>query len=110
MITLQKARFIALAALILASGSALVAYAETDEAPTALSADQFIAAIRAAGAAKAGQILSVEAETEKGVAFCEVKVLAGDGKTYEVLVSAATGQVTGAEVDDEDEDEGEKED
>ncbi|MDQ3815663.1 MAG: hypothetical protein M3347_17250 [Armatimonadota bacterium] len=79
---------------------------EGQEAKIALPAEQVIASIRTAVAAKPGRVMEVEAEREKGTAYCEVKVLADDGKTYEVAVDVAANKAVEVELDnDKDDDE-----
>ena len=93
-----------LAALVIASGglSVWAQQKEADDVKVALPAEQVIAAIRSAVAAKSGRILEVESESEKGKTLCEVVVLADDGKTYEVEVDVATNKVVGVELEDDD--------
>jgi len=98
-----------LAALMLAGGG-LKAWADQDEGneavevKVALPADQMIASIRTAVAAKPGNVLGVEAETENGKTHCDVEVLAADGKTYEVEVDVASNKVVGVELEDDKDD------
>lgn len=73
-----------------------------EEARIALPAEQLIASIRTAVAAKPGQVLEFEGESEKGKTHCEVKVVAADGKTYEVDVDVAANKAVSVELDDED--------
>ena len=63
----------------------------------AISADQVIACIRTAVAAKPGDVRAMEAENEGGKVICEVEVVAQDGKTYEVEVDVASNTATEVE-------------
>ncbi len=81
----------------------------TKNAKAAIPADQVIASIRTAIAAKPGNLLGVEAENEGAKTLCEVEILTPDGKTYEVEVDVATNAVVEVELeDDDDEDEDDK--
>jgi uncharacterized membrane protein YkoI len=95
-----------LAALVLAAGAlGMRAAGQSAAQPkAAISADQAVACVRTAVAAKPGDVRAVEAEREGGKLVCEVEVLAQDGKTYEVVVDTATGAVIEVESDDEDDD------
>lgn len=92
------------ALLVLAlTGGGMKAWAEKnagEDTKIALSADQMIASIRTAVAAKPGQVLEVEAESEGGKAHCDVEILAADGKTYEVEVDVASNTAGEIEVED----------
>lgn len=77
---------------------------EAEETKIALPAEQIIASIRTAVAAKPGRVLEFEAETEGGKTHCDVKVVAADGKTYEVEVDVASNKATSVELDDDEED------
>ncbi len=82
---------------------------EAAETKVALPAEQIIASIRTAVAAKPGRVLEFEAEIEDGKTHCDVKVLAADGKTYEVEVDVASNKATEVELADEaGEDDGDK--
>ena len=72
------------------------------KAKPAIPADQVIASLKTAIAAKPGNVRAVEAENGGGKPLCEVEVLAEDGKTYEVEVDVATNTVVEVEVDDDD--------
>ena len=79
------------------------------KAKAAIPADQVIASIRTAIAAKPGNLVGVEVETEAGRTLCEVEILASDGKTYEVDVDVASNTLVEVELeDDDDEDEDDK--
>lgn len=79
------------------------------KAQAAIPADQMIASIRTAIAAKPGNLLGVEVENEGGKTLCEVEILTPDGKTYEVEVDIASNSVKEVELeDDDDEDEDDK--
>ncbi len=81
----------------------------TKQGKAAVPADQVIASVRTAVAAKAGDVRGVEIENEGGKTLCEVEILAQDGKTYEVEVDVATNAVIEVEADDDtDEDEDDK--
>ena len=106
-------------AMVIAGGS-LKAWGEqedkdSNEVKIALPADQLIASIRTAVAAKPGRVLETEAESEGGKTHCDVIVLGNDGKTYEVEVDIATNKVSEVELktgkdDDNDEHEGKDDD
>ena len=85
-----------------------------DEVKVALSADQLIASIRTAVAAKPGRVLETESESEGGKTHCDVVVLGDDGKTYEVEVDVATNKVSEVEMktgkDDNDDDDDDNDD
>jgi uncharacterized membrane protein YkoI len=72
----------------------------TKETKAAVPAEQVIACIRTAVAAKPGDVLAVEAENEGGKTICKVEILAQDDKTYEVEVDVATNKAVEVEVDD----------
>jgi len=74
---------------------------ETKDTKASVPAEQVIASIRTAVAAKPGNVRAVETETEAGKTLCEVEILALDGKTYEVEVDVATGAVVEVEEDDD---------
>ena len=92
------------------AGGGLKVWAEQDEkqegedTATALPAEQVIASIRTAVAAKPGRVLKVEAESEDGKTLCEVEVLAENGKTYEVEVDVVTNKALAVELEDAPED------
>ncbi len=73
----------------------------TKQSKAAIPAEQMIASIRTAVAAKPGDVRAVEVEKEDGKTICEVKVLAQDGKTYEVEVEVATNTVVEVEADND---------
>ncbi|MDQ3650844.1 MAG: peptidase [Acidobacteriota bacterium] len=78
----------------------------TKDSKVAIPAEQVIASIKTAIAAKPGDVRAVEIENEGGKSICEVEILASDGKTYEVEVDVATSTVVEVEMDDDtDEDE-----
>jgi len=68
----------------------------------AVSAEQVIASVRTAVAAKPGNVRAVEMENEGGKTICEVEILAQDGKAYEVEVDVATNKVIEVEAEDDD--------
>ncbi|CAN5775842.1 hypothetical protein BH18ACI4_BH18ACI4_16310 [soil metagenome] len=75
-------------------------------AKPAITADQVIASIRTAIAAKPGNLLGMEVEKEGEKTLCEVEILTADGKTYEVEVDVASNEIVEVELeDDNDEDE-----
>jgi hypothetical protein len=76
------------------------------ENKVAISAEQMIASIRTAIAAKPGEVQAVEVEKENGKTLCEVEILAQDGKTYEVTVDVATNTVIEVEEDDDEKEDG----
>ncbi|HVF86562.1 MAG TPA: PepSY domain-containing protein [Pyrinomonadaceae bacterium] len=71
------------------------------QSKAAVPAEQVIASIRTAVAAKPGDVRAVETENENGKTICEVEVLAQDGKTYEVEVDVETNTVIEVEVDND---------
>ena len=73
----------------------------TKQTKAAVPAEQVIASIRTAVAAKPGDVHGVEIENEAGKTICEVEILAQDGKTYEVEVDVATNTVGEIEVDND---------
>ncbi len=73
----------------------------TKDSKVALPAEQVIASIKTAIAAKPGDVRAVEIENEGGKSICEVEILASDGKTYEVEVDVATNTVVEVEMDDD---------
>src|SRR5688500_3924396 len=88
-----------LLALVLAAGG-LGMRAEgrgARESKASISADQLIACVRTAVAAKPGNVRAVEAESEGDKLLCEVEILAQDGKTYEVEVDVASNTVVEVE-------------
>ncbi|MCM3902822.1 MAG: hypothetical protein ND866_14045 [Pyrinomonadaceae bacterium] len=72
------------------------------KAKVAIPADQVIASIRTAIAAKPGNLLGVEVENEGGKTVCEVEILIPDGKTYEVEVDVASNTLVEVELEDDD--------
>jgi uncharacterized membrane protein YkoI len=88
---------------LLASGAGLKAWAEEredDDVQIALPAEQVIASIRTAVAAKPGNVLEIEAESEAGKTVCGVVIQAADGKTYEVEIDVAANKVLEIELED----------
>ncbi len=99
------------------AGSGVKAWAEKSaageekEVKVTLSKAQLDASIKTALTVKPGKVLETEAEIENGKTLCEVKILADDGKTYEVEVDVATNKVLEVELDDDrDEESGEDDD
>ncbi len=76
----------------------------TKATKVAIPAEQVIASIKTAIAAKPGGVRAVEIENEGGKSICEVEILASDGKTYEVEVDVATNTVVEVETDDDEDD------
>ncbi len=76
-----------------------------NERNVAVPAEQVIASIRTAIAARPGNVRAIETETEAGKTICEVEILAQDGRTYEVEVDVATNTVI--EVDDDNDEDNE---
>lgn len=91
------------AALALAVGSSGMRAAGkiAVEDKAAVPAEQVIASVRTAVAAKPGDVRAVEVETEGGKTLCEVEIRAQDGKTYEVEVDVATNTVVEIEEDND---------
>ena len=87
---------------------------ESEDTKASIPAEQMIASISTAVAAKPGNVRAVETETEVGKTLCEVEILALDGKTYEVEIDVATNKVVEVEEDDytdeDDDDDGDKDD
>jgi len=75
----------------------------------AVSAEQVIASVRTAVAAKPGNVRAVEMENKGGKTICEVKILAQDGKAYEVEVDVATNKVIEVEAEDDDDEDDDNE-
>lgn len=73
----------------------------TKDRRAAISADQAIACVRTAVAAKPGDVRAMETENEGGKVICEIEVLAQDGKTYEVEVDVESNTVTEVEEDND---------
>jgi hypothetical protein len=82
----------------------------TKPAPVSLSAEQVVASVRTAVAAKPGNVRGLEAEQERGKVVCEIEILAGDGKTYEVVVDVANDSVVEIEEEDDDDDDDDDDD
>ncbi|MBA3513777.1 MAG: hypothetical protein H0T77_05320 [Pyrinomonadaceae bacterium] len=77
------------------------------KAKPAITADQVIASIRIAIAAKPGNLLGIEVEKEGEKTVCEIEILTADSRTYEVEVDVASNEIVEVELkadDDEDED------
>ena len=88
---------------LLAGGTGLKVWAEEkedDDVQIALPAEQVIASIRTAVAAKPGNVLEIEAESEAGKSICGVVIQATDGKTYEVEVDVVANKVLEIELED----------
>jgi uncharacterized membrane protein YkoI len=73
-------------------GGLTVAAQITSRHPT-ITAEQAIACIRTAGAAKLGLLKEMEAEDERGSRLCEVKIVAENGQEYKVYVDVSTDKV-----------------
>jgi uncharacterized membrane protein YkoI len=80
-------------AIITAAGGGLTVSAQMTSRHTTLTAEQAIACIRTAGAAKPGLVKEVEAEDEKGSRVCEVDIVAENGQEYKVYVDVSTDKV-----------------
>jgi uncharacterized membrane protein YkoI len=80
-------------AIITAAGGGLTVSAQMTSRHTTLTAEQAIACIRTAGAAKPGLVKEVEAEDEKGGRVCEVDIVAENGQEYKVYVDVSTDKV-----------------
>ncbi len=76
---------------------------DAKKAKPAITADQMIASVRTAIAAKPGNLLGVEVEKEVGKTICEVEILTADGKIYEVEVDIASNAVVEVELEDNNE-------
>ncbi len=118
---MQKKKFatlIACGALMLAvTGGSLKTWAapnesgEAKETKVTLPKAQLKKLKQTALKAKPGKVVETEVETENGKTHCDVKILAADGKTYEVEVDVATNKVVAIEEDnDADEHEGKDDD
>jgi uncharacterized membrane protein YkoI len=88
-------------------GLGMKAEGQGAEAEVAIPAEQVIASIKTAVAAKPGNVRAVQVENEGGKTLCEVKIVALDVKTYEVEVDVATNTVVKVD-DDNDENEDDK--
>lgn len=87
---------------LIASGAGLKVWAEDkedDDVQIALPAEQVIASIRTAVAAKPGNVLEIEAEKEAGKTVCGVVIQTADGKTYEVEIDVAANKVLEIELE-----------
>lgn len=76
---------------------------DAKKAKPAITADEMIASVRTAIAAKPGNLLGVEVEKEVGKTICEVEILTADGKIYEVEVDIASNAVVEVELEDNNE-------
>jgi Zn-dependent metalloprotease len=81
-----------LAVVMLTIGGLSAAAQMTSRHPT-ITAEQAIACIRTAGAAKPGLVKEIEAEDERGSRLCEVKIVAENGQEYKVYVDVSTDKV-----------------
>jgi uncharacterized membrane protein YkoI len=73
-------------------GGLTVSAQMTSRHPT-ITAEQAMACIRTAGAAKPGLVKEVEAEDKKGGRLCEVEIVAENGQEYKVYVDVSTDKV-----------------
>lgn len=80
-------------AIIMATGGGLTVAAQVTSRHTTITAEQAIACIRTAGAAKPGLVKAVEAEDEKGSRLCEVEIVAENGQEYKVYVDVNADKV-----------------
>ena len=85
--------FAGVVAIIMAAGGGLTVSAQMTSRHTTITAEQAIACIRTAGAAKPGLVREVEAKDEKGSRICEVDIVAEKGQEYEVYVDVNTDKV-----------------
>ena len=101
------AKLAAGAALLALVGGGLKVWAgetekgEAQATEVALPANQIIASIRTAVAAKSGRVLEVTAERKKGKTNCNVEVVAEDGKTYAVVVDVVSNKAISVESEDD---------
>jgi uncharacterized membrane protein YkoI len=77
--------------LVAIGGTAVVAHGR--DATAALTADQAMACITTAVAAKPGLVNKVEVDDEDGKPLCEVEIVAEDGQEYELHVDLDTHTV-----------------
>jgi uncharacterized membrane protein YkoI len=80
-------------AIVMATGAGLTVSAQMPSRHTTITAEQAIACIRTAGAAKPGLVKEVEAEDERGSRLCEVEIVAENGQEYKVYVDVNTDKV-----------------
>jgi uncharacterized membrane protein YkoI len=81
-----------LAAMLSMAGGLAVSAQITSRHPT-ITAEQAIACVKTASAAKPGLLREVEVDDEKGTRLCEVKIVAENGQEYEVYVDVAADKV-----------------
>jgi uncharacterized membrane protein YkoI len=84
--------------LVATGGTAVVAHAR--DAKSALTADQAMACIRTAVAARPGLVKKVEVDDEDGERLCEVKIVTETGQKYELHVDLDTNTVVKTEKED----------
>jgi hypothetical protein len=81
---------------LLLTGGARAVAAPTGPSPSALTAEEAIACIRTAVAARAGLVKEVEGDDEQGKRLCEVKIVDETGKRHKLQVDVQTNQVVKA--------------
>ena len=79
---------------ILAAGAFALAPAHAADSKTFAPKAGFEKSLKAALAAKPGQVIKVEAKTEKGVPVYEFDIVGADGKAWDVEVNGNTAKVT----------------
>ena len=75
------------------TAAAFPALSAEPRAPKHLTAEQAVACIKSAVAAKAGNVRELEAKVESNKTVCEVEIIASDGKKFEIYVDVASGKV-----------------
>ena len=81
------------------TAATLLAHSAEPRAPKHVTAEQAVACIKNAVAAKAGNVRELEAKVESNKTVCEVEIIASDGKKFEVYVDVASGKVLRVEQD-----------
>jgi uncharacterized membrane protein YkoI len=79
---------------LLAAGTLAVASAQAADPAGFAPKAGFEKSLKAALAAKPGQVIKVEAKTEKGVPVYEFDIVGADGKAWDVEVNGNTAKVT----------------
>ena len=75
------------------------AAAQGGRPPKDITADEAVACIRTAAAAKAGRVRELDVKIENGAKICQVEIAADDRRKYEVHVDVVTNKVLRVEDD-----------
>ena len=78
---------------VAASSFAPLGISAEPKAAKQVTADQAIACIKLAVAAKAGNVREMEVKADSNRTVCEVEIVATDGKKHEVYVDVAAAKV-----------------